>query len=656
MSKRAGTYNLVNDYSKTADDGYLSSTPFWALAIIRLGLPLSFSRRLNASVTRDVTAGALLRADQPLLITDDCVALNIQNSKRSHTKTLSATLLQTDVNYLSELLTGDHVMAWMMNSEEDFNRIVQAIKDGKPANGFNDGLKFVGRIHDISKDISVDPGTGTKTSTYDLQCVGFAELDSCLFYDHSLASNDQISRDLGQWLARLGLDINALFESATRGGIPSNNINTIIPTLLDLIVGKGPKTGRDASPVVGTSAGDVSATPQTLSEPPYAYLIPISVGKLLGKNPSDASKPSKIMAYADILELLQGVQNYSNKATDSYQIFTPDLSSKSTPQRRVTTTSLLGTFLPLMPELTNRPLWQIFNQFLNPVINEMYTALRVNPEGSIVPTIVLRQIAFTTEAFQADASIPGATSNGATIPYTRFLDLPRWVIPDTAISRVHVGRSDATRTNMVHVYGASSALQNNVPVQYQLINNPPIRDDLDVMRSGMRPFMSTVDCFVNDQIGTVPGQWMRLIADRMIGSHLTLNGTISCLGIQSPIVEGDNLEFDGVVYHLESVQHSASIDFNGNKSWTTTLQLTNGMRSDVDIFDVSRPEQPIYPGIKKTDLTFYDPGLTLEQGLTTGGDSQQQDPEFDSKQNEVTRSEGASQLELSEEDGLKDLL
>ena len=316
-----------------------------------------------------------------------------------------------------------------------------------------------------------------------------------------------------------------------------------------------------------------------------------------------------------------------------------------------------------MPDFANRPLWGVMQQYVNHSINEMYTALKVNPEGRIVPTVVFRQIPFTTDALKFPNNSPAtdvaasnfgvdAVSGGAqtafvappednTIATTKFLDLPRWYVSSTMVKRVHVGRSNATRTNFVHVYGTSTNLANQgIPTQYQMLNNPPVRDDVDIFRSGCRTHLSHVDCWVDDTVGKVPGKWMALIADWMMGSHLTLNGMVDLYGIQAPIAEGDNVVFDGVVYHIMQVDHYASIDpQSGMKHFGTTLQLTNGMRdlesakAAFNATDISNGLQPIYPGFKASDNTQYDPGLTLEGDRTSGGSTildPQQDPDRDS--------------------------
>jgi hypothetical protein len=679
---RAGTYNVIQDFGLTEDDGYISFDPYWLIAIYRLGLPLSFDRASMSSVTTDLSQGALLRAQKPLVITDDCLSLTITNTKMSYSKQLSCFLKQTNVNYLVEILPGDWVLAWLVNNRDQRDSLLTRIDAGdpdNPCNKFNDGLKFVGRVEEIFKEITVEPQMGTKTANYSLNATGFKELGTQIYYDFTFASNDQVAQDVGQWCGRFGIDARRIFSAnAGSSNIKEDNVNDIIPLLMNLAIGDGiPQTGDNESgfgsnkvdiPAVG--GGSVSATINTSA--PFAYMIPTSVGYALGKTGVAAAKTHDVIAYQDILEMIIGVQSYSAKSGN--QVFVPDLNTAApgyTPSRRITKFPMMGTFLPMMPDFANRPLWSVFQQYLNPTINEIYSCLHVNPDGLVVPTVVMRQIPFTTDAFvrPAEPKNPNDTSNLDAISggdalnapdpskanhfnTTKFLDLPRWQIPDTMIRHVSLGRSDATRTNFVHVYGQSAYLgEQNVPIQAQMIENKPVRDDLDIMRSGLRPYMTTVECWVSDQHNKVPGLWMRLIADWAMGSQYTLTGSVESLGIQAPICEGDNIVMDGCVYHIMSVHHTASINpSTGVKTWSTSLQLTNGLRDQADNTvvastdaDVSIGLQPIYPGFSKIDNTGFDPGLTLEQQLTTGGDTER-DPDWDSPEAQSSTEDAPSQL------------
>lgn len=627
-SPRAYTYNIINDFDLPDDADYSSFSPYWIIAVIRLGAALSFDRSKMASYTTNVASGALLRNEKPLIITDDCLFINRSTNKANHVQTLSAQLKMTDINYLVELLPGDWVMAWMFNNEEDYLRIQRQLEAGEPCNKFKDGFKFLGRLHDVRKSLSIGTN-GMKTSNFSIQAIGFEELDTQFFYDNSLASHDTIAQDLGQWLARLGVKYQKLFANVTGlsdtavdaissdQDFKQNNINSIVPTLIDLIIGEGPASSANID--IAARRSNVSATPSLAAlnsseGPKYAYMIPKMVGKLLGK---EGSKGGDVIGYSDILELLQGIQKYSSKS-NNIASFVPELRASEYENRRVCTADMLGTFIPYMPDFCNKPLWSILQQYLNPTINEMYTTLRVNPKGDVVPTVVMRQIPFTTDAF-----VP----NGQEV--TRFLDVPRWQIPVSMVEGIDIGRSNATRVNFVHIYGSSSYLAQNVPVQLQIVNNPPVRDDLDIMRSGLKSYMATVECFTGGQVGLTPKKWINLVSDWAIGHHLTFNGTIRTRGIQAPIAHGDNLVFDGIVYHIESINDNCGIDPNGNKFWSTTIQLSNGMRDTQGVAITDNENglsdgnvSPIYPGFFGDDNTDNDPGITLDGNRTKGGRSE----------------------------------
>jgi hypothetical protein len=632
MTVKAPTYSLLQEYGN--DPTMISASPHWAVVVVRLGLPLSYSRKKRNSVTNDVSQGAHLRGPN-LVIVSDCFSLMVQGSKDSHVKSLAAEMKQTDHNYLVEILPGDWVLAWMVNGSDRFDDLLTRIQNAdpdKPCNQIEDGLKFIGRVDSVRTRLNLDRSTGMRTTSVTVTANGFHELDTEFFYDQLLSDADST---LGTWLTRIGLDIQDLFSIDIKKG-QKNNSSKLISALLELLVGKGIKTDRvnQAQRTVrknglgefgnlNVSAG--GGTTGTGDSAPYAYLVPKAVGAFLGRKTEDASKNGGILSYADILDTIMGVQNYGSGGSDNETLsaFMPD-STSGQGNRMFTGKELLGTYIPVMPQFTNKPLWSIFQQFLNPVVNEMYTCLRANHNGLVMPTLVVRQIPFTTEAF-VDESLGG--SEGPLLPgqsreslaVTKFLEVPRWIIHDVMVNNVDIGRSDATRINFVHIYGQDANLAEQVTFTEQLTTNPPARDDLDIQRSGLRPFMTTVACSPKDQVGKSPSAWINLAADRLIGSHLTLNGTLQSVGITAPIAEGDNLEWKGVVYHIESLSHHCVVGPTGEKAFDTTLTLTNGMRSD-RVTDTSSSASgsgdaggtPVYPGFLANDNTQNNPGLSVD--------------------------------------------
>jgi hypothetical protein len=259
-----------------------------------------------------------------------------------------------------------------------------------------------------------------------------------------------------------------------------------------------------------TGGGATEGDDGKVTEAPFAYLVPKEVGDLLGKESSDVSKAGGILAYADIMELVFGVQKYESTSADDVGVFTPTIDTDNELTRgnhRFTGIDMMGSFLPLMPSFDNSPLWSVLQQYLNPVINEMYTCLRINERGKVVPTMVLRQIPFTTDVLAN--KIEHSASTDGLPPYTAFSNLPQWVLPGVLVESFDIGRSDANRCNFVHVYGQNADIANNVPITSQIVLNPPIRDDLDIQRSGLHSFMAVVAARLADQVGTCPASGWR---------------------------------------------------------------------------------------------------------------------------------------------------
>jgi hypothetical protein len=579
------SYDLSQEYGLTSADDQINVSPSWLLAVVRFAQPLTFSRSKVFTGQQRVSFNddtSIIAQSRPLLLIRDCIHLAVTSSKDNYVSSLNAVMIAGDVNYLAEILPNDWIFAWMVNNEEKIAELENKLWAQEPCNLFDDGLKFMGRVQSVRKNLNQSPD-GIRTVRYQLQALGGKEFDSSIFYDPHLGEQEV---SIGQYLARFNIGISDLFNTAAadaaggKGGIDSNKA---IPTILKLLLGDGVPP-RLASPGGLQIATGLTAT----KEAPYAYAVPNAVGRIIGK--VQATKESGTLSYADLFELMIGIQKYGN-ASILPGVFQPEglVNTASIPEsirapnltgtnRRITPIPLKGTFLPKPVPLVNRPVWSIINEFLNPAINEMYYTLRVNPEGFVVPTLVVRQLPFSSETAKA--------FKGADV--TAFLELPRWSIPTIAIRDLDIGRSDAAHFNFVHVYGQAAADQGSQNLTQQIVRNPPIRDEQDIKRSGVRPYMQTVACSI-DETFKGPRQWMEIIADFLIGQQYTLNGTLNMQGVQSPICPGDNLEVDAVVYHIEAVIHTCTITPMGTKTFLTSLALTHGVRSDSA---VARSEVP----------------------------------------------------------------
>lgn len=593
-------YNLIDDFHSR--DGVASSSPDWCMIVFRLAAPSTYDRSKRGSATNTYSDAVKLRG-KPLVLRDEISALSVSQSKTSHLTHLNATLTPGHVSPLSEIMPGDWLFAWMAHDTKTIDEVIRKVLDGKSANDWHDGLKFMGRVGSVRKTLQQDPG-GNRQLRYTMTGTGFTEFDATLFYEPHLAENIPA---LGQFFAKLGADLNKIIDE-NGGGI---SVNKALRLFLDLFLGQGvPRNlGLPSDPDLQSTTG---------LDAPYSYVVPKEVGAVIGR--SDRSKPD-LLSSADTIDFLYGLQEYGNqefaasvdslldehgnssKARQIAQAFNPQ-GTKGGGSRRFTGTDMLGIFLPQAPQFSNHSVWSILHQYLNPAVNEMYTTLRVDPSGKVVPTLVARQIPFSTELAPGDPKV------------TRFLSLPRWVADPLVVKKLDIGRSDAMRINFVHVYGDDGPQSMN-PIAGQIVLAPPYRDDLDIARSGLRPYMMTVSNNPSDNVDGKPAKaWMAILSDILMGQHLTLTGLIEMYGIQSPICVGDNLEFDDAVYHIESVTHSCQIEISGGKTFVTTVALSHGLALTPGATDIS-----VYAGVTKKSVSTYDPAITIDSSHDYGDQS-----------------------------------
>src|ERR1700690_2698298 len=275
-----GKYSIGFDFGDDPNPDHIEYDPHWIIAVISQGSLLTYSRKTASSTFKNLSDDPILNTQVPLIISDDCLNMSVSSNKRDPGGSFQATLKQTDTNYLTSIFPGDYLFAWMVNNEDKYLDLLNRLKNLKPCNKTLDGLKFIGRVEDVRKSLVIEPSAGHKNVSYSLTATAFQELQTYFFYDYSLASSDAQEQSLGSWLARLGVDYQTLFGSTEAHGIKVNNINDIIPTLLNLIVGSGPSKEGNI-PVNALNGGKVTATPTLANEAPYAYVIPLTVGKLL---------------------------------------------------------------------------------------------------------------------------------------------------------------------------------------------------------------------------------------------------------------------------------------------------------------------------------------------------------------------------------------
>ena len=564
------------------EDSVHQSNPAWVLTFMRW--TQRDTLRTKASGDTDY-----LSVTGPLIVENDCIQLSVSDSKSVLTPSMSATLMVTDINYATAISPGDFVFVNILNWESESRRVANLSRELKPINGVNDGFKGLFKVQSVRKQLMSDPSSGTKMFAVRITGFAFTEFNNSVYFN--------------QYLISSGLDENlAIYNSEILGAWSAlvsqkglTNVQDISKALIEAFIGSG---------VGDTGRKDGQSL---LRSPNVQFLMPKGVGSLLGVQGLVAAK--------DAYTYLFGIQQYASGANQTLGNGMNPQSAPAPDDGRFIYCSknVEGDCITKAEYWNQTKLWSILNQYSNSPINELYTCFRVTKNNRVMPTIVLRQIPFTTDDFDA-----GSTT------VTRFMNLPRWRISSALITGYDLGRDEAARINFVQYFGRSTIGKDGVSISEEIAQANYLFDKDDVKRNGLRPYVATsaFDEPVPNRTLFRSPQWAKIVGDSLIGGHLKMNGSLDAFGIVDPIAVGDNLEFDSVVYHIESISHSCAQSQDGKtRSFRTKISLSNGVAYNSGTAGVKYDEmqfggayayrkddfasEALLPGISESQDTVY---------------------------------------------------
>lgn len=673
------------------------TNPGWLVLFISFQNPASiyFDPKTPLMAVKDI---------KTTIVENDCINITINSPKASFAKTCQLTLKVTDTVWQHTIAPGDWVFVWISTDKNHIDNLGNILRNEPPSRfgnrlcNWNSGLKFVGRVIGVNLNYTTTP-SGIKSVVQTVSCQAFLEFATSVYYTYVGFGAPNPSKETPSGQVR-NIDVGeddtatkqAIFQGAAieklklfnqRGRLqrfyanfaekflniiknsPVLSPDTMIQNLLIILWGvtRNNQTASDLRQGArGSAAGPTRV--QNIGQFSDAIQIPAIVGYILGR-------PRATLLY-EIYNVLLGVQTYRASAQAPWQAFFPNVEDLSTATaanvfwRTPGPNSRCKGVCPFTaPMWSNETIWAILSQFLNPVVNEMYTALRVDYFNRISPTLVVREQPFSTglqAVFRSQVKTlappvildvkknitnklgnlkpsqnpnrPNDTEkrwllnnpNIAQSPnlVTYFANVPRWVLTPNMVRSVSVGTNEANRINLVQVWGQSSFIDfTNLKLtpqelrEQQALQGNAIIDEEDIKRHGLRADIqsSQFDFFFKGTDGKptfFAPIWAAMRADWLFHGHLKLSGSITTTGIVEPICEGDNLEFDGVVYHIEGVNHQAGIDASGVKFFNTALTLSNGISAQ----RLHKTLPPSYITDRPAERESADlPGMTLLQNI-----------------------------------------
>lgn len=625
----------------------LTRSPSWVVAFIRFLEPCAMYSGVKADA---------FKTDSILVVENDCIQVSISNLKNSFAKTCSLTMKVGEMWYQNAVSTGDWVFVWMTednkSSERILNWLIQGtgtfpnFKEQESINSYDSGLKFVGRVIGLSNLTSISTGSGQINLTQSISCQAFLEMSNSIYYTYISKALMSYDNPQNQNIASTALVRQNLQSITNTTEGQSNGMDSALTDIASKFLALNEQTKGFTTPeemiaimfivMMGVdrekSADNVLIGKSNLAGSfGDAIGIPATVAEYLGRG----SKTKLWQMYNVIL----GLQSYSTQSEKHpwkslFPDLNPSIENNYGDVFHRTPVSTKGSVpLTIPPIWDNRTLWDTLNNFLNGIVNEMYTCLRVDKHNRIMPTLVVREKPFSTGLFdslnrkaaqfklipkvagtkskeveamgedlvskteknssEAVTSLSDDLKKASDIATsaklnsrTFYCNLPRWIIPPEKVISIQTTLDENRRVNFIQVWGRSNSAEYAVgpiwdqekfkALQYR--NGNYVADEADISRSGLRAdVQETIYDLILDSGKSLSDLFARMKADWSFNGHLKPYGSITLMGIQEPICEGDNLEYNGVVYHITAVNHSGSVSADGKKNFTTTLQIENGI-------------------------------------------------------------------------------
>ena len=559
------TKAYTREINQNSEDSHQTS-PHWVCTFIRWSNrdPINFTQGPAAERTR-----------RPLVVENDCIAVNVSNSKDNQTPSATMTLMSGDLNYGTAIAPGDFVMINMVNWTSKARELRDRAVNLRPINRKNDGFKGVFKVNSVNKILFDDPETGTKHLRYQITAYGFTE------FNHSIYYNPTLPKSVADLVLTTSANSDLVKQLRT-----TNKVQKLMQIIPKLILGESFKNTINEKAVI-------TKKPQ--------FVIPQDVFTLLGLKGKYA---------VDLYTFMIGIWN--NFQTGS---FTPEEKGMNPVTRTTGTTfketnkELSGRTIAGTNSINNVRLWDFMKKYSNSVINEMYSTYRISENGNILPTLVIRQKPFNSQHFDSGVFNRGRYFHKSPpkVAHTKFLTLPRWKLDASLITAINVSKNESLRFNFVQVFGLSKLPTDNANMSVQVAKGNYEFDERDIKNHGLKPYIATAEFDYpfgeegskSDAKGTLAVDWSQLVWDWVHGGHLRLNGTIECIGIEENISVGDNLQVGNWVFHIDEISHTAHDNGEGIKTFRTSIKVTHGMDARSTKFG------PLYPEMAHTD-TYTD--------------------------------------------------
>ena len=512
---------------------------------------------------------------ETIILSASIKSIKTEKTKSSPTGQFELELAPT-YNWVARLTIGSWLAIFMTQTITFPSEFWQA--GFHPTHNSSEMLKMVGRIDSVRVEISVDPNTGARNTSYfvsgrDWGCA----FENTVYIDGLAFDHDQQQPGLADALKFLQV-ITDPSGDKDKGGV--------FPTTTELV-------GRIKN-FYGALQQDYNDEGKSLLG---ANLFPSQIMKIPAKalmflHPkTGASSKLPSTSVAELTTIVPGVLT-------SYDTYEDVEESCSMPN--------MSAF---MGENT---FWQLLLMHSNPVLNELITDIRWEDEDSPTFALYKRLRPFVTadnnidEAYAAVQTVPSPPPSNLR---SKFEFIKQTEIEAGDIISVNAGGNWRDSINFIEIL-----LEQCETIKIAEVQNNTIKRASQIMnadaiaRDGLKPMILRTKFLpgkTGDGDSEFPGldiqAWAPLLYEWYSHQHLMLNGNISFIGQDKYIAVGENIAVDigifggvgnmssdlkdarsvskkyNLLAHVESVQHTFTVDGTGARIFITTVQFVRGV-------------------------------------------------------------------------------
>ncbi|RLA60478.1 MAG: hypothetical protein DRQ89_12820 [Epsilonproteobacteria bacterium] len=543
----------------------------------------NYNEKLGTGKSGNVNA-----VNEVVISTISLKSISTSKSKGSPVGKFQLTLAPTK-NWVATLTPGSWLCI-MMSQTPITKEDIPGVGSAKP-----NKIKMIGKIEGVKLDAAPDPVTGARQTVYTVSGVDWGYIfENFIYLDPFI---DPKSGIIG---STTYLELFKIMEG--ENGTPQfSTTDQLIRGIID-IIGKPLTKGVE----------DVATASNRLGKSTFAFKIPREMTRFLKIKRYGQKKSVDKTNVADLLSFISGKLTTFDDPKKNLKAYSR-------------TAEAVGFINPTVFKGTNT-LWQLLIDNSNPALNEMFTGMRWNADGTMSLALYNRIKPFIFKGDEStnktigsrldgDSALTGANKKKIKAEtknlFSKFQNVRRFTIPLEDVITISAGTNWRDKYNFIEIKPSFQNPQFLSTTYKALVQTA---DESAFAREGFRPLItSTKQLPSSASKSLTPGEpqssleldvyefagWKELLRLWYFDTHKMLNGTVSISGQNEHIEVGDNILIDikalgitpnishatrnkkgkGIfmMVHVENISHEFNIGDNGARSFITNIQFVRGI-------------------------------------------------------------------------------